>query len=193
MRNVDIDKQYINTIRTLAMDAVQKAGSGHPGTAMALAPAAYVLWNSIMKYNPKNPHWFSRDRFVLSKGHASILQYIMLHLTEKITKTYKAAQQERDKPSLIILHPHIACDAPSKQDTDSAHGSPLSEDEVKARTTVEAGAALGWKEWVSNSGTMVSVDRFGSSAPYEDNFTHYGFMVDNVVEHVKKSIELSKS
>ncbi len=71
----------INTIRTLAMDAVQKAGSGHPGTAMALAPAAFVLWDRIMKYNPENPAWFNRDRFILSNGHASILQYSMLHLT----------------------------------------------------------------------------------------------------------------
>ncbi len=76
----NIETLTINTIRTLAMDAVQKAGSGHPGTAMSLAPAAYVLWNNIMKYNPKNPHWFNRDRFVLSNGHASIIQYIMLHL-----------------------------------------------------------------------------------------------------------------
>ncbi len=71
----------INTIRTLAMDAVEKAGSGHPGTAMALAPSAFVLWSRIMKYNPDNPSWLNRDRFVLSNGHASILQYSLLHLT----------------------------------------------------------------------------------------------------------------
>ncbi len=57
---------------------------------------------------------------------------------------------------------------------------------VKARTAVEAGAALGWKEWIGDSGTVVSVERFGSSAPYQDNFKHYGFTVENVVEHVKK-------
>jgi transketolase len=71
----------INTIRTLAMDAVQKADSGHPGTPMALAPAAYVLWTKIMRYNPANPHWFNRDRFILSAGHASMLQYALLFLT----------------------------------------------------------------------------------------------------------------
>ena len=81
MKKENIENRSINTIRTLAMDAVQKAGSGHPGTAMSLAPAAYVLWNNIMKYNPKNPNWFNRDRFVLSSGHASIIQYAMLHLT----------------------------------------------------------------------------------------------------------------
>ncbi len=76
-----IEQLCINTIRTLAMDAVQKAGSGHPGTAMSLAPAAFVLWDKIMRYNPSNPDWFNRDRFILSNGHASILQYSLLHLT----------------------------------------------------------------------------------------------------------------
>ncbi|MDH3732844.1 MAG: transketolase [Gemmatimonadota bacterium] len=71
----------IDTVRTLAMDAVQQAGSGHPGTAMALAPIAYSLWMHQMRYSPSDPDWFDRDRFVLSAGHASILQYSMLHLT----------------------------------------------------------------------------------------------------------------
>ncbi|GHO73703.1 transketolase [Ktedonobacter sp. SOSP1-85] len=71
----------INTIRTLAMDGVQKANSGHPGTAMALAPLTYLLWTKYMRHNPRNPHWFNRDRFILSAGHASMLLYSMLHLT----------------------------------------------------------------------------------------------------------------
>lgn len=70
----------INTIRTLSMDAVQRANSGHPGTPMALAPAAYVLYKKIMNHNPRNPNWINRDRFVLSCGHASMLQYSILHL-----------------------------------------------------------------------------------------------------------------
>jgi transketolase len=70
-----------NTIRTLSMDAVQKANSGHPGTPMALAPVAYVLYDKILKYNPANPQWMNRDRFVLSAGHASMLLYSILHIT----------------------------------------------------------------------------------------------------------------
>ncbi len=77
----DIESLSINTIRTLSMDAVQQANSGHPGTPMALAPLAYVLWHRVLQYNPKNPAWFDRDRFVLSIGHASMLQYAILHLT----------------------------------------------------------------------------------------------------------------
>ena len=76
-----LESQSIDTIRTLAMDAVQRAGSGHPGTAMALAPVAYALWMHHMRYSPRDPTWFGRDRFVLSAGHAAILQYATLHLT----------------------------------------------------------------------------------------------------------------
>jgi transketolase len=75
-----VDLLAINTIRTLSMDAVQKANSGHPGTPMALAPVAYVLWERFLRFNPKNPNWANRDRFVLSNGHASMLLYSLLHL-----------------------------------------------------------------------------------------------------------------
>ncbi len=76
----EIDKLSINTIRTLTIDAVQKANSGHPGAPMALAPIAYTLWNRYLRYDPAHPHWPNRDRFVLSCGHASMLLYALLHL-----------------------------------------------------------------------------------------------------------------
>jgi transketolase len=78
---MSVEDLSINTIRTLAMDAVQAANSGHPGTPMALAPLAYVLWTRFLRYNPRHPQWANRDRFVLSSGHASMLQYAMLYLT----------------------------------------------------------------------------------------------------------------
>jgi transketolase len=76
-----LDELCVNTIRTLSMDAVQKANSGHPGTPMALAPLGYVLYTRIMRHNPSNPDWIDRDRFVLSAGHASMLLYSLLYLT----------------------------------------------------------------------------------------------------------------
>src|SRR6188768_2107862 len=76
----DIEQTSINTIRTLAMDAVQAANSGHPGTPMALAPVAYELWTKHLRYDPANPVWPNRDRFVLSCGHASMLLYSLIHL-----------------------------------------------------------------------------------------------------------------
>ena len=78
----DIDQVAINTIRTLAMDAVQKAKSGHPGTPMGMAPVGYTLWQHALRYDPADPHWPNRDRFVLSVGHASLLLYALLHLAQ---------------------------------------------------------------------------------------------------------------
>jgi transketolase len=77
----DLDQLCINTIRTLSLDAIQKAESGHPGLPLGMAPTAYILWTRFMRYNPKNPKWFNRDRFLLSAGHGSMLIYAMLHLT----------------------------------------------------------------------------------------------------------------
>ena len=81
MTYTDLDKSAINTIRFLAVDAIEKANSGHPGLPMGAAPMAYVLWTRFLKHNPRNPHWFNRDRFVLSAGHGSMLIYALLHLT----------------------------------------------------------------------------------------------------------------
>ena len=81
MKTETIEQQGINTVRILAADAVQKANSGHPGTPMGLAPVAHVLWSESMNYNPHNPEWANRDRFILSCGHACMLQYSFLYLT----------------------------------------------------------------------------------------------------------------
>src|SRR5690348_16025430 len=76
-----LEQLAINSVRVLAADAVQRANSGHPGTPMGLAPIGHVLWGKIMNYNPKDPQWPGRDRFVLSCGHACMLQYAYLYLT----------------------------------------------------------------------------------------------------------------
>ncbi|CAN5441771.1 transketolase [soil metagenome] len=75
----ELDRRAVDTIRILAMDAVEKVGNGHPGTAMSLAPAAYLIYNRLMRHNPADPHWIARDRFVLSCGHSSLTQYIQLY------------------------------------------------------------------------------------------------------------------
>src|ERR1700704_2448792 len=77
-----LDQLCINTIRTLSIDAVQQAKSGHPGTPMALAPLVYTIWNRVLRFDPQNPIWCNRDRFVLSNGHASMLLWSVLHLTK---------------------------------------------------------------------------------------------------------------
>jgi transketolase len=81
MTDAQLDQLSVNCIRTLSMDAVQQAKSGHPGTPMALAPLVYTLWNRVMRFDPQDPIWPNRDRFVLSNGHASMLLWSVLHLT----------------------------------------------------------------------------------------------------------------
>ncbi|HDP25433.1 MAG TPA: transketolase, partial [Deltaproteobacteria bacterium] len=76
-----LEDRCINTIRFLAVDAIQKANSGHPGLPMGAASMAYVLWSKHLRHNPRNPKWVNRDRFILSAGHGSMLLYALLHLT----------------------------------------------------------------------------------------------------------------
>src|ERR1700752_610963 len=90
----------INTIRTLSMDAVQAANSGHPGTPMALAPLVYTIWNRVVRCDPRDPIWPNRDRFVLSNGHASMLLWSVLHLTG--TQAVNAAYETLGKPSVTL-------------------------------------------------------------------------------------------
>ena len=97
---VDTQQAAVNTIRTLSMDAVQAANSGHPGTPMALAPLTYELWNHHLNYDPAQPNWMGRDRFILSCGHASMLLYSVLHLAE-VAKTDKGGNLTKGKSITI--------------------------------------------------------------------------------------------
>ena len=90
----------INTIRTLSIDAVQQAKSGHPGTPMALAPLVYTIWNRVMRFDPQDPIWPNRDRFVLSNGHASMLLWSVLHLTG--TQAVNADYERLGYPSVSL-------------------------------------------------------------------------------------------
>ena len=99
-RNQDIATLCINTIRTLSIDAVQAASSGHPGAPMALAPLAYVLWNLVMRFDPADPVWPNRDRFVLSNGHASMLLWSILHLTR--VKAVNPEYEVLGQPSVTL-------------------------------------------------------------------------------------------
>jgi len=97
---IELDQLCINTIRTLSMDAVQQAKSGHPGTPMALAPMVYTIWNRAMQFDPQDPIWPNRDRFVLSNGHASMLLWSLLHLTK--TQAVDAEYESVGQPSVTL-------------------------------------------------------------------------------------------
>src|SRR5215510_2926545 len=100
MPTAELDQLAINTIRTLSMDAVQQAKSGHPGTPMALAPLVYTIWNRVMRFDPKDPIWPNRDRFVLSNGHASMLLWSILYLTG--TRAVNAEYERLGQPSVTL-------------------------------------------------------------------------------------------
>jgi transketolase len=95
-----LDQLCVNTIRTLSMDAVQQANSGHPGTPMALAPLVYTIWNRVLRFDPENPIWPNRDRFVLSNGHASMLLWSALHLSG--VQAVNANYETVGKPSVSL-------------------------------------------------------------------------------------------
>jgi transketolase len=95
-----MDQLCINTIRTLSIDAVEQADSGHPGTPMALAPVVYTLWQRFLRFDPEDPIWPNRDRFVLSNGHASMLLYAVLHLTG--VKAVNAEYERLGEPSVTL-------------------------------------------------------------------------------------------
>ncbi len=99
-RGTELEQLCINTIRTLAMDAVQQANSGHPGTPMALAPLAYVIWQNFLRFNPEDPIWPNRDRFVLSNGHASMLLYAILYLSG--VKAVNAKYERLGEPAVSL-------------------------------------------------------------------------------------------
>ncbi len=100
LADTKLDQLCINTIRTLSIDAVQQARSGHPGTPMALAPLVYTLWNRVLRFDPQDPIWPNRDRFVLSNGHASMLLWSVLHLTR--TQAVNAEYETLGQPSVTL-------------------------------------------------------------------------------------------
>jgi len=100
MTDAELDQLSVNTIRTLSIDAVERAKSGHPGTPMALAPLVYTIWNRVMRFDPEDPIWPNRDRFVLSNGHASMLLWSVLHLTG--TRAVNADYERLGQPSVSL-------------------------------------------------------------------------------------------
>jgi len=100
LTDAELDQLCVNTIRTLSIDAVQQAKSGHPGTPMALAPLVYTIWNRVLRFDPENPIWPNRDRFVLSNGHASMLLWSALHLSR--TRAVNADYETLGRPSVTL-------------------------------------------------------------------------------------------
>ena len=137
--SVELDRLCINTIRFLSVDAVEKANSGHPGLPMGAAPMAYVLWTQFLRHNPANPHWFDRDRFVLSAGHGSMLLYSLLYLTgydvplEQIKQFRQWASKCPGHPERGMTPGVETTTGPLGQGFANAVGMAIAEDHLAAR------------------------------------------------------------
>ncbi len=149
--DAELDQLCINTIRTLSIDAVQAANSGHPGTPMALAPLVYTLWNRVMRFDPKDPVWPNRDRFVLSNGHASMLLWSALHLTQ--TMAVNADYEVLGKPSVSlddIRHfRQIGSKAPGHPEYHLVSGVETTTGPLGQGIATSVGMAIGQK-WLAN-------------------------------------------
>ncbi len=144
----NLEKLSVDTIRTLSMDAVEQANSGHPGTPMALAPVAYALFTQVMNHDPQDPHWLNRDRFVLSAGHASMLQYSILHLSG-YDLSLEDLKQFRQLESRTPGHPEAGhtvgvetTTGPLGQGISTAVGMALAERMLAARFNTEEHAVI---------------------------------------------------
>ncbi len=154
LSSMSLEQKSVHTIRTLAMDAVQRANSGHPGTPMALAPLAYHLFHEVMRYNPRDPAWADRDRFVLSCGHASMLQYALLHLTG-FELSLDEIKNFRQWGSLTPGHPEVhhtpgveTTTGPLGQGISTAVGMALAEAHLAAAFNTDEGTIVDHRTYV---------------------------------------------
>ncbi len=143
----EIDQCCINTIRTLSIDAVQQANSGHPGTPMALAPLVYTIWNRVMRFDPQDPIWPNRDRFVLSNGHASMLLWSVLHLTR--TQAVNGEYERLGQPSVnlddIRRFRQLDCKAPGHPEYHLVSGVEATTGPLGQGVATSVGMAIGQK------------------------------------------------
>jgi transketolase len=202
----DLDRLCIDTIRTLSMDAVQAASSGHPGTPMALAPVAYCLWQRHLRFDPADPIWPDRDRFILSNGRASMLLYSLLHLTgvqavnPKYEVTGKPAASLEDIKMFRQLgshcpgHPEYRWTSGVETTTGPlGQGVATSRDQVlppqvRARVTVEESSTYGWHRYAGTHGAILGMETFGASAPIQQIQAKFGFEPGHVIEAAKDQL-----
>ena len=157
-----IEKLAINTIRTLCMDAVQAANSGHPGTPMALAPLVYTIWNRVMRFDPQDPIWPNRDRFVLSNGHASMLLWSVLHLTG--TRAVNADYERLGQPAVSlddIRHfRHLGSKAPGHPEYHLVSGVETTTGPLGQGVATSVGMAIA-EAWLANRYNRPGFEIFG--------------------------------
>ncbi len=161
MTGAEIDQVCINTIRTLSMDAVQQAKSGHPGTPMALAPLVYTIWNRVMRFDPQDPIWPNRDRFVLSNGHASMLLWSMLHLAgvQAVDADYERLGQPAVTLDDIRRFRQLDCKAPGHPEYHWVSGVETTTGPLGQGVATSVGMAIAQK-WLASRYNRPGFDLF---------------------------------
>jgi transketolase len=202
-------EQMCNALRALAIDAVQKANSGHPGMPMGMAEVALALWHRHRRHSPADPQWCDRDRFVLSNGHGSMLLYALLHLTgydlpiEQLSEFRQLHSRTPGHPEFGLTPGVETTTGPLGQGFANAVGMALAERLLSAyksgvlpdglpRVAIEAGVTDFWWKYVRAGGAVLGVDRFGESAPATDVYRHFGLTVENLVATVQAVLSQEK-
>src|SRR5437899_2957834 len=159
MTGKQMDQLCINTIRTLSMDAIQQANSGHPGTPMALAPVAYCLWQRFLRFDPQDPIWPNRDRFVLSAGHASMLLYSLLHLTgvRAVSKEYETLGEPSVPLEAIKRFRQLGSRCPGNADYRWTSGNQTTQGPLGQGVTNSVGMAIAGR-WMAAQFNMPGFD-----------------------------------
>jgi transketolase len=212
-----MDQVCVNTIRTLAMDAVQAANSGHPGTPMALAPVVYYLWQRVLRFDPDHPIWPNRDRFVLSVGHASMptVDRTKYAAAEGVQRgAYVLADPDDGQPDVLLLatgsevslcleaHERLANEGikarvvsmPSWEIFERycrdhpEYREQVLPESVAARVSVEKASTLGWARYVGASGQSIGMETFGASAPLAELQKKFGFTPAHIVAAARQQI-----
>ncbi|TMJ97225.1 MAG: transketolase [Alphaproteobacteria bacterium] len=162
MTDAQLDQLSINTIRTLSIDAVQQAKSGHPGTPMALAPLVYTLWNRVMRFDPQDPIWPNRDRFVLSNGHASMLLWSVLHLTgtRAVNTDYERLGQPAVSLDDIRHFRHLGSKAPGHPEYHLVSGVETTTGPLGQGVATSVGMAIA-EAWLANRYNRPGFEIFG--------------------------------
>ena len=190
-----LDKLCINTIRTLSMDAVQAANSGHPGTPMAMAPVVYCLWQRFLRFDPEDPIWPNRDRFVLSIGRASILLYATLHLAgvKAVNKKYERLGELSVSLEEIKRFRQLNSTCPGHPEYRWTSGIETTTGPLGQGVAVEQASTFGWERYVGSTGAIIRMRTFGASAPLKELQRKFWFTPDRVVTAAKEQLQLVKA
>ena len=175
-KHVPSDLLCVNTIRTLCIDAVQQANSGHPGTPMGMAPVVYELWQHHLRFDPADPIWPGRDRFVLSAGHASSEVSLCLDAQDALAK--------QGIPARVVSMPSWEL----FEQQDARYRESVLPTAITARVSVELAGTFGWERYVGLTGRKIGMKTFGASAPLKELQKKFGFTAEAVAAAARATL-----